>query len=192
MLPLVKKFSKDFGLVGGTAIAFHIGHRQSIDFDLFSLREFENAKIKKKITVNGHSIGKVYRDEFGQFTFIMNNVQFTFYHYPFKISFNKNFENIVDSPDLLTLAAMKAYALGRRPKWKDYVDLYFILSNFHSMKEIEKRAVKIFKNEFNAKLFRMQLSYFDDINYSQKITYLPGFEVDDEIIKKQLIEFSLT
>ena len=28
--------------------------------------------------------------------------------------------------DLLDLAAMKAYALGRRSKWKDYVDLYFL------------------------------------------------------------------
>ena len=33
LLPLVKKFYKDFGLVGGTAIALHIGHRESIDFD---------------------------------------------------------------------------------------------------------------------------------------------------------------
>ena len=35
-------------------------------------------------------------------------------------------------PDLLHLAAMKAYALGRRAKWKDYVDLYFILKDFYS------------------------------------------------------------
>jgi hypothetical protein len=26
LLPLLKSFSKDFGLVGGTAIALHIGH----------------------------------------------------------------------------------------------------------------------------------------------------------------------
>ncbi len=36
--PHLKKFSNDFGLVGGTAIAFHLGHRQSIDFDLASLK----------------------------------------------------------------------------------------------------------------------------------------------------------
>jgi len=34
--PFLKTFSKDFGLVGGTAIALHIGHRFSIDFDLFT------------------------------------------------------------------------------------------------------------------------------------------------------------
>ncbi len=33
-LPLLKSFSNDFGLVGGTAMAFHLGHRRSIDIDL--------------------------------------------------------------------------------------------------------------------------------------------------------------
>ena len=36
LLPLIKAFSKDYYLVGGTAIALHIGHRRSIDFDLFT------------------------------------------------------------------------------------------------------------------------------------------------------------
>ena len=35
LLTLVKQFKRDFYLVGGTAIALHIGHRRSIDFDLF-------------------------------------------------------------------------------------------------------------------------------------------------------------
>ena len=45
ILPLLKIFSKDFGLVGGTAIAFHIGHRRSIDFDLFTDKVFKNQHI---------------------------------------------------------------------------------------------------------------------------------------------------
>jgi len=35
LLDLVKSFRREFYLVGGTAIALHIGHRRSIDFDLF-------------------------------------------------------------------------------------------------------------------------------------------------------------
>ena len=49
LLPLVALFKKDFGLVGGTAIALHIGHRESLDFDLFSLEEFDSLKIRNKI-----------------------------------------------------------------------------------------------------------------------------------------------
>ena len=38
LLPLVESFAKDFGLVGGTAIALHLGHiARSIDFDLLRI-----------------------------------------------------------------------------------------------------------------------------------------------------------
>jgi hypothetical protein len=36
LLPLISQFKRNFYLVGGTAIALHLGHRESIDFDLFS------------------------------------------------------------------------------------------------------------------------------------------------------------
>lgn len=94
-------------------------------------------------------------------------------------------------PSLLTLAAMKAYALGMRAKWKDYVDLYFIMKDFHSLSEIIQQAEKIFGDEFNEKIFRTQLSYFKDINYSEEITYKNGFGVSDEVVKRGLVDFSL-
>jgi len=190
LLPIVKKFYKDFGLVGGTAIALQIGHRESVDFDLFSFEEFKNVNIKKRILRN-RTINKVIRDEAEQFTFIMNGVMFTFFRYPFEINYEIDFDQTLKIPSLLTLAAMKLFALGRRAKWKDYIDLYFIIKDFHSVPEIIKQAKKIFKNEFNEKICREQLAYFKDINYSEKIRYLKGFEVSDKIIKKKLIDFSL-
>ncbi|MCB6599156.1 hypothetical protein LI118_17050, partial [Erysipelatoclostridium ramosum] len=69
-------------------------------------------------------------------------------------------------PDLLTLAAMKAYALGRRAKWKDYVDLYFAMKDYFPISAIVKKAKGIFGAEFNEKIFRAQLAYFKDIDYS--------------------------
>ena len=190
LLPLVKKFYKDFGLVGGTAIALHIGHRESVDFDLFSFDEFKNVNIKKRILRN-RTINKVIRDEAEQFTFIINGVLFTFFRYPFEINYEINFNQELKIPSLLTLAAIKLFALGRRAKWKDYVDLYFIIRDFHSVPEIIKQAKSIFRNEFNEKICREQLAYFEDINYSEEVRYLKGFEVSDRIIKKGLIEFSL-
>jgi len=49
ILPIIKKFYNNFGLVGGTAFALILGHRRSIDFDLFSDQEFSNLNIKKRI-----------------------------------------------------------------------------------------------------------------------------------------------
>lgn len=191
LLPLVRSFSRDFGLVGGTAIALLVGHRQSVDFDLFTLNEFGNLAIRRKL-IQFCKIDHVLIDKKDEFTVDVNGVRVTFFYYPFKINFTKKFDNIIKLPDLLTLAAMKAYALGRRAKWKDYVDIYFIAKNYHGIGDIIKKVRKIFGHEFNEKIFRAQLSYFKDIDYSEKVIYLPGSKVPDSVIKKELINFSLS
>lgn len=190
LLPSVSAFAKKFGLVGGTAIALHLGHRQSIDFDLFTSAKFKNAEIRRKLQKFGH-VQQAIRDEDGQYDLLFDGVHFTFFYYPFPIEFIESFKNIVKLPDLLTLAAMKAYALGRRAKWKDYIDLYFIAKKFKGIEKINKKAKQIFGGEFNEKIFREQLSYFADIDYSEQIDFMPGFAVKDAQIKKALVEFSL-
>lgn len=190
LLPLLKIFSKDFGLVGGTAFGLYIGHRLSIDFDLFTNKEFDNLKIKNKIT-RRNKIEQILVNKKDEFTIFINGIKITFFNYPYKINFSKNVAGFIKMPDFLTLAAMKAYSLGRRAKWKDYVDLYFTMEYYHGIGKIIKRAKKIFSREFNEKLFRSQLSYFKDIDYTEEINYMKGFEIDDKIIRKELIEFSL-
>ena len=190
LLPLIKEFSKDFILVGGTAIALHIGHRQSIDFDLFSYGEFKNAKIKRKI-LRYRKINKTHISTAGEYTLMVNNVKMTFYDFPYKIKSSVHLDKKIRLPDLLTLAAMKAFALGNRGKWKDYVDLYFIIKDHYSLDEISKKGKEVFGGEFNERIFREALSYFDDINYSEEVVYMKGFAVSDAKVKKALIDFSL-
>ena len=95
-------------------------------------------------------------------------------------------------PDLITLAAMKAFALGGRGKWKDYVDLYFVLRDHYTAKEVCDKAIELFKDVFNPFLFKKQLSYFDDINYTEQVEFMPGFEVPDNEIKAFLTDAALT
>lgn len=190
LLPIVKIFSKNFGLVGGTAIALHFGHRESLDFDLFRSDGFHNHSIEAKITKH-RVIDTVLVNKKDEYTFLVDGVKFTFFHFPYKINFSESLGDIIKLPDILTLAAMKAFALGRRAKWKDYVDLYFILKTNHTIFDIVAKGVEIFGNEFNEKIFRVQLAYFEDIDYSEEIIYKDGFSIDDEIIKEELVEFSL-
>ncbi len=191
LLPLIKEFGTDFILVGGTAIALHIGHRRSIDFDLFSYGSFDNRKIRRKI-LHYARIETVYISEAGEYTLLVNGVKITFYDYPYKIKASVRLHAIVRLPDLLTLAAMKAFALGQRSKWKDYVDLYFILKDHYSLGEISKKGKQIFGNEFNERIFREALVYFNDIDYAEKVIFMPGFEENDKTIKKELVKFSLS
>jgi hypothetical protein len=45
---------RDFHLVGGTALALVLGHRQSIDIDLFSPRDFDVEALRTHL-VNSHA-----------------------------------------------------------------------------------------------------------------------------------------
>ncbi len=190
LLPLVESFAKDFCLVGGTAIALHLGHRRSIDFDLFTGQTLRNQSILNKI-LKSSKIDSLFVNKLDELTLMINGVKLTFFRYPYAISYQEKFGVKLKMPDLLTLAAMKAYALGRRAKWKDYVDLYFIMKDFFGLKEIATKSKEIFGNEFNEKAFRAQLSFFKDINFSEKVDYLKGFAVSDAVVKKGLREFSV-
>ena len=53
LLPLIKTFSKEYYLVGDTAIALHIGHRRSIDFDLFTGNDIKRRSIRNRIEKDG-------------------------------------------------------------------------------------------------------------------------------------------
>jgi len=192
LLPLIRQFNSSFYLVGGTALALQLGHRRSVDFDLFTDKNFDSLDIRTTIKKQRHTINRVLIETKTEFTLFVDNTKMTFYVYPYSVKHQTNFENIISLPDTLTIATMKAFALGRRAKWKDYVDLYFILRH-HSLKEIVSKAREYYTaGEFDEKLFREQLAYFKDLDYSESIEYMPGSAVDDGVVKQELTEISLT
>ena len=189
LLPLIRQFSREYYLAGGTAVALHIGHRRSIDYDLFKFSSVNHKKNIDKIAGSRLPYEVTWR-EAGQMNVTLGEVKLTFLEYPFQIAAARKFEDIIKVPELIDLAAMKAYALGRRSKWKDYVDLYFILKNYFSIGQISARASEIFDQLFSEKLFRAQLNYFDDIDYSEQIEYVDA-SVPEEEIRSWLTETSL-
>lgn len=56
---------------------------------------------------------------------------------------------------------------------------------------IIQKAEQIYEQEFSGKLFRSQLAYHKDINYSEQVDYLPEYEEKEETIKAFLIEKAL-
>ena len=189
LLPLVGEFKREYYLVGGTAIALYLGHRRSIDFDLFKFASLNRKKNLEKVQSSGFP-SIVTWNVTDQMNLVVNEVKVTFSQYPFQIKANKVFDNIIRLPELLDLAAMKAYALGRRSKWKDYVDLYFLLKKKFTFDEISQRAVSIYGDLFSDKLFRSQLSYFEDVDYSEEVDYIIANSPSDEEIKQYLIDVS--
>ena len=122
---------------------------------------------------------------------IVNDVKVTFFQYPFPVEPTVRFEQTFRLPSLLQLAAMKAYALGRRSKWKDYVDLYFLLRDHFALADICTEAMRIFGELFSEKMFRSQLCYFEDIDYTEAVDWLIANPPTDEEIKQRLTEIAV-
>jgi len=190
LLPLMKQFKREYYLVGGTAIALHIGHRRSIDFDMFKSSAINHKRNLDKIAASGFS-HQVTRRVSEQMNLQVNGVKLTFFQYPFPIVSECSFDGVFRMPSLLSLAAMKAYALGRRSKWKDYVDLYFLLTAHFPIEIISERASTIFGELFSEKLFRAQLSFFDDIDYTESVDFLIPNPPSEETIKSELVQLSI-
>jgi hypothetical protein len=191
LLPLISEFSRQYYLVGGTAVALHIGHRQSIDFDLFTEKQIKRKQIKNIIESKGWQPEQIVYEAYDQIHLIITGIRITFFQYPYAMKAELDFENIIKIPELIDLAAMKAYALGGRAKWKDYVDLYFILKEFLSFKEISEKAKEIYKGFYNEKLFKEQLSWFKDIDYSESVTFVRE-KPEEEEIKRFLTDIATT
>ena len=190
LLPLMSQFRREYYLVGGTAIALYIGHRRSIDFDLFKPSAINHKRNLEKISSSSFEY-LVTRRVSEQMNLIINDVKVTFFQYPFPVIPNAKYEGYFRLPSLLQLAAMKAYALGRRSKWKDYVDLYFLLCNHFTISEISNVADQLFGELYSEKMFRSQLCYFDDVDYTEAVDYLIPNPPTDEEIKHGLTEFSV-
>jgi hypothetical protein len=170
---ILKKLSQfpSFYLAGGTALALQLGHRQSVDFDLFTDKKITVSFLKKVENVLQGSITPLVNNK-NELTIIANDTKITFLFYPFPVinDFVK-FEGI-SLLGVAELGATKAYTIGRRGSLKDYIDLYTIVSTSHaSLETIIELADKKFGNSFNDRLFLEQLIYTDDLE-DEPITFL--------------------
>jgi hypothetical protein len=186
LLPYLSNFSRGFYLVDGTAIALHIGHRRSADFDLFTQAKLRKSAIHGKLSDFPFKKVRLFED-IDQLHLIINGIKITFLSYPYPIDHPVKLEKYLKMPTLLTLSSMKAFALGRRAKWKDYVDLYYILRDFYTIGEINEEAEKNFGDLFSEKLFREQLAFHKDIDYSEPVEFLAPAPTESEI-KQYLID----
>ena len=182
IFPLLSKFD-DFYLAGGTALALQIGHRISVDFDLFSEKEIsENLLAKVKRIFEGKTIIPSVNNP-DELTVFIDNVKTTFLKYPFSVKNEFIDYEGVKLLDAEEIAVTKAYSVGRRGTLKDYIDLYFIISEkISSLDKIMEMAKNKFGNDFNDRLFLEQLVYFNDIDET-KIQFLK------EPITKDDLEF---
>ena len=99
LLSLIKLFSKDYYLVGGTAIALYIGHRRSVDFDLFTTQDIKCESIRNLIEKSGFVTENLLYEAFDQIHLVVNSVKITFFNFPHKIAHPIDFDGIIAIPN---------------------------------------------------------------------------------------------
>jgi len=133
-----KEIIKRFYLTGGSALAaFYLNHRVSKDLDFFSEKEEVPPKIievfLKKIS-SQLGIVKTERSQFlGLFSYYLiysdkESLKVDFNYYPFpRIEKGKIYKGL-EIASIYDIAVDKLHTLFMKPRGRDYVDLYFILT----------------------------------------------------------------
>ena len=174
----------DFYLVGGTALALQIGHRISVDFDLFSKEDIPRTLLPKVKRVFRDMEVKVIINHLEQLSVKTGETKIDFVKYNFPLILKLiEFKDVKILP-VAEIAAMKAYTLNYRGSLKDYIDLYFVLKRKHtSLKEIKEIGEAKYKNDFNFRLFLEQILYLEGFK-EEKIEFLK-----EKVTKKEIQEF---
>jgi predicted nucleotidyltransferase component of viral defense system len=158
------EFRDDFYLAGGTGLALLVGHRASVDFDFFSDKPIKKTLLKKIEETFSRFRIQIILNTSNELTVIIDNTKITFLYYPFSQVLQLETDNGIQILSIKEILATKAYSVGRRGVYKDYVDLYVGLNeNLITLSEILDIAKKKYGLVFNDRLFLEQLLYLDDV-----------------------------
>lgn len=172
----------DFILVGGTALALQIGHRISIDLDLFSTTPFEQDKLADHLRNNYNFIL-----DFISINTLKGEVEGTqldciSHQYPLIDEIVEN-EGIRMS-SLIDIAAMKLNAIsGNGTRLKDFIDITYLSSDI-SLSQMLSGYEKKYRS--NPIMPLKAILYFKDINFNQHIKMASGKPFDWKVTENRL------
>jgi hypothetical protein len=152
---------REFYLVGGTALALQLGHRNSIDIDLFTKNDFTPESLLKFLE-SAFSIQPSFATKNTLFS-IINSIKVDFICHAYPLVLPPITEEGITFLSLQDIAAMKLNAISNSGKrLKDFIDVYFLLEHFSLKEMIEFYAIKY--PRFNPLIALKAINYFEDID----------------------------
>jgi len=153
-----EKTFADFSLAGGTSLALQIGHRNSVDIDLFGKSEIQHDLFFDVLGEYGNV--EVSRNTKNIFISEVNGIKVDFVNYKYPVLDKFMVVNGVRMFSKKDIAAMKIGAITGRGSKKDFIDLYFLLEDFSLREILDFYNQKYYDgSEFMA---LKSLTYFDD------------------------------
>jgi len=146
---------KNHLLVGGTALALQIGHRRSIDIDLFTLHDQDNSKILDYLEKNFNKI-VIDNNQDNILQVFVDDIKIDFVKATGKLIKEPICENGLKICSIHDIAGMKLNTINRetgRRKAKDYIDIAYLINELSLSKMFEIYKWKYDKDDvYNVKL----------------------------------------
>ena len=175
-----------FNLVGGTSLALRLGHRKSVDLDLFSKEDFDLQEVKE-LLVNkydlkvGYEKGKTLKGFIGNV--MVDLIRYDYPHIqPIETEEGIRLESL---PDIVAMKLSSICDNGSRIK--DFIDIAY-LSNLYSFSEMLQFYTQKFPSS-NPIVPTKSLVYFGDINFDEDIVMMQG-DFDWKVIAHRLNEMT--
>ena len=174
----------NFALAGGTSLSLQIGHRKSIDIDMFAFEDTDMQELS--LLLEGSFEKIIIRKTSKVFIFCaINSVKCDFV----KHSNHRLVKPIITIDGIRMysredIAAMKLNAICGRGVKKDFYDIYSLLQQF-SLKEMLEFYDYKFKSD-NSWMALRSLQYFEDADGQEEPELISAFPNWEEI-KKYLI-----
>lgn len=128
-----KAYTKDFLLVGGTALALQLGHRTSADVDLFTTARFNTDSLLNMIRVDYNIFIRHHMSH--AILIDIAEIKTDFVFQKSKVIGEIIKEDHIKMASLKDIAAMKISAITARGRKRDFIDLYCIMKH-HTLPEI--------------------------------------------------------
>jgi hypothetical protein len=173
-----------FHLVGGTALALQIGHRISIDIDLFTRGDYDvddvlNLFIRKYRFQRNYQHGKTLK---GVIDGVM--VDLIRHDYQELQVIEGSRIRMLSAKDI---AAMKLNAItGNGTRVKDFIDVYFLLDQFRLEEMVEFYKTK-YQQDDGLMILR-SLVFFDDVDLAEWPRLFREVTLTFEQVKKRIID----
>jgi hypothetical protein len=161
---------KAFVLCGGTALALHLGHRNSIDFDFFSSKPFDPDGLLE-LPLLGQAV--VLEKAANTLTVRVNrhgSVKLSFFGVP-KLKKLRDphiaLDNQLQVASILDLAGTKAAVVQKRAEAKDYIDIDALLGvDGVTLSLLLAAGMAIYGPGFNPEITLKALCYFEEESLS--------------------------
>ncbi len=179
-------FLTKFVLVGGSALALHIRHRQSEDLDFFTYCDYFNKKeIFEIMKIFNQS--EILNETNDLIDLLLDGVKVTFFNAKWSfLKYKDAKKGKISIAHIEHIAAMKVNTLFLRAKFRDYYDLYAI-SKIIPLNEIFEFSKQIVEG-LNFKLFSVSIIYTDDLD-DDNIDYLqPKYSITKNEISNYFID----